>query len=107
MVRSLLPPSCVARHPSTRPCLELAAEIKHYYPRKTVTIVQGAGALLNSTYPDKFRDKVAKRVRDMGINVILSEKIIDIPPVDMTIGPASAKTAKNLELVADLFVSLV
>lgn len=42
----------------------------------------------------------------MGVNVILGEKVLDIPPINVASGPVAARTVSGTEIVADLFVSL-
>lgn len=76
---------------------EYAGEIKDLWPEKTVTIVHGNKQLLNSTYPDKFRQTIEKNIRDHGVNLILDD-FVDELPVD----EGQVKTRKGVNLHADL-----
>ena len=49
---------------------------------KRITIIHGGKLLLNSTYPDKFRQNIERRVRARGIDVVLSDYVDSIPEHD-------------------------
>lgn len=53
--------------------IELAADIKSFYPRKDVTIVHSRERLLSRFRP-RLHDYVYKNLKDMGINIILKER---------------------------------
>ncbi|THH12799.1 hypothetical protein EW146_g7352 [Bondarzewia mesenterica] len=57
--------------------IEYAGEIKDYWPKKPVTIVQGASQLLNATYPDKYRKRIEKDVVVRGVNVVFNDYVDD------------------------------
>jgi apoptosis-inducing factor 2 len=42
---------------------------------KPVTIVQGGDALLNKTYPDKFRTRAGTNVTDRGVDIVYNDYI--------------------------------
>jgi len=54
---------------------ELAAEIKTAYKDKKVTVVHPRELLLNDDFPKKFRDQATVRLRALGVNVILNERV--------------------------------
>jgi len=54
---------------------ELAAEIKTTYKDKKVTVVHPRELLLNDDFPKKFRDQVTARLRALGVNIILNERV--------------------------------
>lgn len=53
--------------------VELAADIKSFYPEKDVTIVHSRERLLSSFRP-RLHDYVYMKLQDMGINIILKER---------------------------------
>ncbi|CAG8528760.1 2791_t:CDS:2 [Paraglomus occultum] len=55
--------------------IELAAEIKTTYEDKKVTVVHPRELLLNDDFPNKFRDQVTARLRALGVNIILNERV--------------------------------
>jgi len=79
--------------------IEYAGEIKDYYPKKKVTIVQGDSQLLNSTYTDKFRKRIEKDIRARGVELILND-FVDDPNAK---GPITTRNGQKIE--ADLIVS--
>ncbi|KAF7347672.1 FAD/NAD(P)-binding domain-containing protein [Mycena venus] len=80
--------------------VEYAGEIKDEWPNKEVTIVHGDSALLNSTYPDRFRKGLEKSIGARGIKIVLNDFVDEIPAP----GPASVKTRKGAAIDADLVV---
>ncbi|PFH49805.1 hypothetical protein AMATHDRAFT_146753 [Amanita thiersii Skay4041] len=80
--------------------IELAGEIKDAWPTKNVTIVHGNGALLNKSYPDKFRKRAEQRVRAHDVHLVLDDFVDTFEPTNGII-----KTRKGVELRADLVVS--
>lgn len=53
--------------------VELAADIKSFYPEKDVTIIHSRDRLLNRFKP-RLHDHVYKKLQDMGMNIILKER---------------------------------
>jgi NADH dehydrogenase FAD-containing subunit len=62
--------------------IEYAGEIKDIWPEKKVTIVHGDKLLLNKAYPRSWRRTLTKRVRKMGVEVILDDFVDTLEPVD-------------------------
>ncbi|KAF8918888.1 hypothetical protein CPB85DRAFT_1279205 [Mucidula mucida] len=78
--------------------VELAGEVKDLWPAKPVTIVQGTAKLLNDTYPDKFRNRLASSVTARGINIVYDDFIDQVPASETT----AIKTRNGKTLEADL-----
>ncbi|KAF8891929.1 FAD/NAD-P-binding domain-containing protein [Gymnopilus junonius] len=57
---------------------ELAGEIRDIYPEKSLSVIQRESQLLVSTYPDKFRADVQRRLAERDIRVITNDEIQDI-----------------------------
>ncbi|KAG9044217.1 hypothetical protein FS837_008612 [Tulasnella sp. UAMH 9824] len=79
--------------------IELSGELKHYYPNKNITLVQNDESLLNATYPEKFRTRVARKWKDLGVNLVLGDRAT-IPQGEYT----SLTTEKGRTIKADLIV---
>ncbi|KAF8899037.1 FAD/NAD(P)-binding domain-containing protein [Infundibulicybe gibba] len=80
--------------------IEYAGEVKHYYPNKKVTIVQGDNALLNNTYPMRYRKAFESRLHARGVEVIFDDYIDTIP------APGQDVTTRNGKVLqADLVLS--
>ncbi|KAF9520561.1 hypothetical protein BS47DRAFT_1335729 [Hydnum rufescens UP504] len=80
--------------------VELACEVKAWYPTTEVTIVHAHSLLLNDAYPDKFRNSTVARVKQFGVNLVLDDKLESLPE-----GTTTATTTKGQKLTADLFIS--
>ncbi|PYI09194.1 FAD/NAD(P)-binding domain-containing protein [Aspergillus sclerotiicarbonarius CBS 121057] len=59
--------------------IEMAAEIKHQYPLKDVTLIHSRSSLLSSEPVSiEFRDQVHKVVQSGGVNVLLNNRVLDV-----------------------------
>ncbi|KAL4252163.1 FAD/NAD(P)-binding domain-containing protein [Abortiporus biennis] len=80
--------------------IETAGEIKHFYPGTKVTIVHAGSALLNDTYPAKFRKDIQRRANLAGIDVVLDEYIDEIPEAgQIGVSTRSGKKFPDADLV--------
>ncbi|RXW14404.1 hypothetical protein EST38_g11448 [Candolleomyces aberdarensis] len=80
--------------------IEFAGELKDFYPTKHVTLVHGQHQLLNSTYPDRYRDALLRRVRKTGTDVVLGEYIDSTEPSED--GTITTRNGKHFR--ADLVI---
>ncbi|PPR02371.1 hypothetical protein CVT24_011712 [Panaeolus cyanescens] len=78
--------------------VELAGELKDFWPKKNVTIVHASETLLNPAYPQKFRQQVTRRIIKLGVNLILSDYL------DTTASQGEVTTRSGKAIVADLIV---
>jgi len=88
---------------------ELAGELRDFAPGAQVTVVQRGRLLLNSTYPDSFRQRIARGLEDRGVRVLTGESILNLSRaiLDGTEGVIPGrkiKTANGVTLLADLIV---
>ncbi|RAL03198.1 NAD(P)/FAD-dependent oxidoreductase [Aspergillus ibericus CBS 121593] len=59
--------------------IEMAAEIKHQYPLKDVTLIHSRSSLLSSEPVSmEFRDTVHKVVQSGGVNVLLNNRVLNV-----------------------------
>ncbi|KAJ1650760.1 hypothetical protein IWQ61_008512 [Dispira simplex] len=91
--------------------VELAGEIKDSYPDKEVTLVHGDDWLLNDQIPLKFRRKLTERVHDLGIKLVLNDRLDLDPdqtdPAKQRISLTTYHTRSGTQLEADWLVSAV
>jgi len=77
----------------------LAGEIRHVHPEKNITIVHANGELFNEAYPPKLRTSALQAVRDIGVDVLLNDRL------GMPAGSYKTVTTLNgIRLDADLVV---
>ncbi|PWY77320.1 FAD/NAD(P)-binding domain-containing protein [Aspergillus sclerotioniger CBS 115572] len=63
--------------------IEMAAEIKHSYPSKDVTLIHSRPSLLSSEPVSiEFRDQVYKVIQSGGVNVLLSNRVLEVTQDD-------------------------
>ncbi|KAG8958267.1 hypothetical protein FRC03_009300 [Tulasnella sp. 419] len=79
--------------------IELAGEIKHFYPNTNVTLVHAGHALISDIYPMKVRTFTLNALQDAGVNVILDDKV-DVPREPYS----SVTTRKGRTIRADLMI---
>ncbi|TFY76380.1 hypothetical protein EWM64_g7631 [Hericium alpestre] len=80
--------------------IEIAGEIKYYYPGNSVTIVQSGHLPLNKVYPDRFRSTVESRIRQRGVEFVFGDYLDETETKD-----GFVRTRKGKVLPADLVVS--
>ncbi|PYH94735.1 FAD/NAD(P)-binding domain-containing protein [Aspergillus ellipticus CBS 707.79] len=78
--------------------IEMAAEIKHRYPSKEVTLVHSRSELLSSEQlPSEFREQVNRLVQGGGVNVILENRVTSVTDES---GPPKVVTLQNGRQIA-------
>ncbi|KAK7451038.1 hypothetical protein VKT23_012713 [Stygiomarasmius scandens] len=82
--------------------IELAGEIKDVWPDKPVTIIHRDTTLLNSTYPDRFRNRLTSQVKSRGIKFLLDDSLDGEIPSSAP--PEGLRTKKGQVLKADVVV---
>ncbi|TFK24562.1 FAD/NAD(P)-binding domain-containing protein [Coprinopsis marcescibilis] len=80
--------------------IEYAGELKDFFPTKKVTIVHNQDALLNETYPEKFRRAALVRVQKTGAQVVLDDRLEELEPSES----GTVKTKKGKTIQADLVI---
>ncbi|ETW83688.1 hypothetical protein HETIRDRAFT_449349 [Heterobasidion irregulare TC 32-1] len=80
--------------------VELAGEIKEYWPEKKVHIVQSGDLPLNKVYPDHFRRRVQQEIEARGVNFRFDDRLDELAPVDGVV-----HTRKGKVIPADLVLS--
>ncbi|KSA00688.1 uncharacterized protein AC631_03563 [Debaryomyces fabryi] len=55
--------------------IEIAAEIKHYYPEKTVNLIHLYSLFPTELLYEKFKEYVHSALKDAGINIYLETRI--------------------------------
>lgn len=71
-----------------------------------MTLVHAGPKLLNSTYPDKFRDALAAKCEAKGMNIVLGERVLSLPPKGLfSDNGLQVQMESGSTLEADLVVS--
>jgi NADH dehydrogenase FAD-containing subunit len=84
--------------------LELAGEIKAFFPTVHVTIADEAGDILAGPYDQALRDELRRQLGELGIELRLGSPLRALPPVPpATRAPISVTTEAGEELRADVW----
>lgn len=63
----------------------MAAELKIHDPQQKVTLIHSRNRLLSSEpLPDDFADRAHTILRELGVEVILGQRVVDTTAVDTT-----------------------
>ncbi|KAH8829387.1 hypothetical protein DL96DRAFT_1814616 [Flagelloscypha sp. PMI_526] len=80
--------------------VELSGELKHFWPEKNVTVVQGDKGVMNDRYPAKLKRAVEAKFKASGVKLILNDYVDDVE------GPVEKVVTRNgKEIKADLVLS--
>ncbi|KAK5789023.1 hypothetical protein VI817_008147 [Penicillium citrinum] len=67
--------------------VEMAAELKVLYPHQKITLIHSRNRLLSSEpLPDDFAQRVDSTLREVGVETILGQRVIDTTAVDVENG---------------------
>jgi apoptosis-inducing factor 2 len=84
--------------------LELAGEIKAFYPDKHVTIADVAPDILTGPYDQELRDELRRQLDALGVELRLGAALSELPTAPpATLAPIAIATADGDELVADIW----
>jgi NADH dehydrogenase FAD-containing subunit len=84
--------------------LELAGEIKAFYPQKHVTIVDIADDILTGPYDQALRDELRRQLEVLGVELHLGRALTRLPNVPpATLGAIRVSTEDGEELIADIW----
>jgi NADH dehydrogenase FAD-containing subunit len=86
--------------------LELAGEIKAFFPDKHVTIADVSADILVGPYDQALRDELRRQLDAMGVELRLGSALTELPSArPATLAPIAIATADGGELVADIWFS--
>ena len=84
--------------------LELAGEIKAFFPNKHVTVADISDDILVGPYDQALRDELHRQLDDLGIELRLGTAISELPSAaPATLAPIAIATVDGDELVADIW----
>jgi NADH dehydrogenase FAD-containing subunit len=84
--------------------LELAGEIKAFFPDKHVTIADISDDILVGPYDQALRDELRRQLDDLGVELRLGTAIFELPTAPpATLAPIAIATADGRGLVADIW----
>jgi apoptosis-inducing factor 2 len=84
--------------------LELAGEIKSFFPDKQVTIVEAAPDVLSGPYEQALRDELRRQLDEIGVELRLRSGLRELPAAaPATLAPVAVGSADGGELTADIW----
>jgi NADH dehydrogenase FAD-containing subunit len=84
--------------------LELAGEIKAFFPDKHVTIADISDDILVGPYPQALRHELRRQLDDLGVELRLGTALVDLPTaLPASLAPIAIATADGRELIADIW----
>ena len=84
--------------------LELAGEIKAFFPEKHVTIADIAEDILTGPYDQALRDELRRQLDALGVELRLGAALTELPSAPpATLAPFAIATADGRELAADIW----
>jgi NADH dehydrogenase FAD-containing subunit len=84
--------------------LELAGEIKAFFPDKHVTIADISDDILVGPYDQALRDELRRQLDDLGVELRLGTALSELPSAPpATLAPIAIATTNGGELVADIW----
>jgi apoptosis-inducing factor 2 len=84
--------------------LELAGEIKAFYPQKRVTIADISKDILTGPYDQALRDELRRQLAELGIELFLGSPLRELPsPPPATLAPIEVSTERGDRLDADIW----
>lgn len=84
--------------------LELAGEIKAFFPDKQVTIADVSQDILTGPYDQALRDELRRQLHALGVELRLGAALSELPSAPpATLAPIAIATADGGELVADIW----
>jgi apoptosis-inducing factor 2 len=84
--------------------LELAGEIKAFFPDKQVTIADVSDDILSGPYDQALRDELRRQLAALGVELRLGVALTELPSAPpATLAPIAIATADGGELVADIW----
>jgi pyruvate/2-oxoglutarate dehydrogenase complex dihydrolipoamide dehydrogenase (E3) component len=84
--------------------LELAGEIKSFYPEKQVTIADVADEILTGPYDQALRDELRRQLVALDVELQLGQALSGLPDSEpATLATIRISTADGTEIVADIW----
>jgi NADH dehydrogenase FAD-containing subunit len=84
--------------------LELAGEIKSFYPDKHVTIADVSADILGGPYDQELRDELRRQLDGLGVELHLGAALSELPSAPpATLAPFAITTGDGDELAADIW----
>ena len=84
--------------------IELAGEIKHVWPGKSVTLVDMAGEVLGGSFKPELRAELKRQLDELGVEVLLSSRLRGDPPTGAgELGTFTVTTDQGTLVTADIW----
>ena len=84
--------------------IELAGEIRHVWPDKSIVLLDTANEILGGPFKPELRDELRSQLDEFGIEVILGSPIHALPPTEAgEAGTFTVTTEAGTEITADIW----
>jgi apoptosis-inducing factor 2 len=84
--------------------LELAGEIRHFFPDKHVTVVDVAPDILTGPYDQELREELKRQLDKLGVDLVLGSPLRALPDTPAaTAAPVTVTTDGGDEISADIW----
>jgi NADH dehydrogenase FAD-containing subunit len=84
--------------------IELAGEIEHVWPEKSVTLLDVAGEVLGGPFKPELKAELRRQLAEKGVEVLLGSPLRELPPTDAgELGTFTVTTEEGSEITADIW----
>jgi NADH dehydrogenase FAD-containing subunit len=84
--------------------IELAGEIAHVWPDKSVVLLDRAGEIMRGSYRAELKAELRRQLVELGVEIVLGSPLSEPPPTDPgTLGAFTVATEAGSEIDADIW----
>ncbi|MFI7604997.1 NAD(P)/FAD-dependent oxidoreductase [Micromonospora sp. NPDC049366] len=84
--------------------LELAGEIKHFMPEKTITVVDVSPDILSGPFDQALRDELKRQLDELGVRLVLGSPLRELPEAAPgSLAPVEVTTEAGETVTADIW----
>jgi NADH dehydrogenase FAD-containing subunit len=84
--------------------LELAGEIRHFFPDKQVTVVDVAPDILTGPFDQELREELKRQLEKLGVELVLGSPLRALPSTPAaTAAPVTVATTAGTQIRADIW----
>jgi len=84
--------------------IELAGEIDHVWPEKSVTLLDVAGEILGGPFKPELKPELRRQLAEIVVEMVLGSPLKDLPPTaPEELGAFTVTTEEGLDVTADIW----
>jgi len=84
--------------------IELAGEIAHVWPEKSITLLDVAGEILGGPFKPELKAELRRQLAEIGVEMVLGSPLKDLPPTAPgELGAFTVTTEDGFEVTADIW----